>query len=45
MALESDFRSNDDKEAYLSVFLSPAKAGLQFRMAKRKGFQTMMSRR
>jgi hypothetical protein len=44
MVLDSGFRRNDDQEGYLPMFVTPAKAGVQFKVAKRKGFQAMMSK-
>jgi hypothetical protein len=44
MVLDSGFRRNDDKEAYLSMFVTPAKAGVQLKVTKKKGFQAIMSR-
>jgi hypothetical protein len=41
--LDSGFRRNDDQEACPAQFVTPAKAGVQFKLAKKEMFQTMMS--
>jgi hypothetical protein len=41
---DSGFRRNDNKKPGHPMFATPAKAGVQFKAFKNKGFQPAMSR-